>query len=94
MKIKLANDFFIEIDALNYTLKQAYVNEKGKTVEKICGYYGDVDGAVNKYIKLNQIQDKEIYDLKSYTDYIKECNAQAVNQITENIQEVHYGAKV
>lgn len=94
MRIKLANDFLIEIDALNYTLKQAYVNEKGKTVEKICGYYGDVDGAVNKYIKLSQIQDKELSDLKGYTDYIKECNAKAVNQITENIQEVHYGAKV
>ena len=87
MKVKLANEFFIEIDALNYTLKQAYVNEKGKTVEKICGYYGDVDGAVNKYIKLNQIQDKELLDLKGYTDYIKECNAQAVNQIVLDRQK-------
>lgn len=87
MKVRLANGFFIEIDALNYTLKQASANKKGEVVEKICGYYGDVEGAVNKYIKLNQIQDKELSDLKGYTDYIRECNAQAVSQITENIQE-------
>ena len=87
MKIKLANGFFIEIDTLNYTLKQAAENKKGEVVEKICGYYGDVEGAVNKYIKLNQIQGKELADLRGYTDHIKECNTEAVNQIMGNIQE-------
>lgn len=59
MKIILDEDYFIDSDGLNYTLKsfkKSFGKGKNKTdipriVETDCGYFTTVEGAVRKYIK-------------------------------------------
>ena len=58
MKILLGNGYFVEIDSLNYTLKQKYTgkNKQGeeKEYEKTHGYFSNLESAIERYLKLNQ----------------------------------------
>ena len=55
--IELLDDYFIEIDEYNHTLKKRYIGEEKKTgkkvqKEKIIGYYRDVIGCVERCLRL------------------------------------------
>ena len=94
MQINLINGYYIEIDEYNYTLKQKYEgktkDEQPKECEKVCGYFNKLDGAVDKFIKLNQIDNmaKLSLDLREYVKTVNELNKSAVNDITSVLERV------
>ena len=82
--IELKNGYFIEVDQLNYTLKQKY---QGKTrdgelkeSEKICGYFGKIRKAIDKYIELTQLDvlGEEAVSLEQYVETVERSNTLAV----------------
>ena len=87
MQINLINGYYIEIDEYNFTLKQKYQGTtkdgESKEYEKVCGYFNKLDGAVDKFIKLNQIDSmsKLSLDLREYVKKVNELNQKAVNDI-------------
>ena len=86
MIIKLTNGFYIEVDEMNYTLKRKYVTEdkegKPKDVEKTIGYYSSLDGAIKRYITLNQIvlNSREAMELDEFVKSIERINNEALRQ--------------
>lgn len=90
--IELTNGYYIEIDELNYTLKQEY---NGLTKDgflrqgvRTRGYFGNLEQALKKFVKLNQINctDDEILDLNSYVRRIEESNKDAVYAIARMLR--------
>lgn len=56
-KIELIDDYFIEVDELNHTLKKRYMATDQKTgekkpAEKIIGYYKNTVDCVERFIRL------------------------------------------
>lgn len=83
-RINLNYGYFIEIDTYNYTLKQKY---DGKTKDgqdkdsvRTCGYFGNIRNAIEKYLKLVQIDllDDEVLTLQEYAKSIELINKTAV----------------
>lgn len=70
--IKLQNDYFIDVDEKQYTLKRIVIREKKDTKEKYedkenVGYYGDLEQALNGYcrnVMMNYIKDNDLCLLK------------------------------
>lgn len=60
-KVMLSDGYSVEIDPLNFTLKQKRKitgqDGKEKTVEKIVGYYGSLQQCVEKIIQCKQLDD-------------------------------------
>ena len=90
--IELDGKCFIEIDDMNHTLKQRYTGEKKDgtryQAEKVCGYYGNLEGAIDKCIKLNQIDSMAgtSVDLRGYVSLVYEANMQAVKAIKSIVE--------
>lgn len=87
MKIELINGYYIEVDALNYTLRQRYEGKtkdgQPKESERVIGYYGKFEEAVRSFLKRNQLDcmaDMSM-DLDTYVKSIAECNLNAVQTI-------------
>ena len=84
MKIELINGYYIEIDPLNYTLKQKYISEKtGKEAERVFGYFSTLQGVLDKFLRLNQIDVLADMSMGMF-DYVKkveESNKMAVQAI-------------
>lgn len=87
VEIELQDGYFIEIDPLNYTLRQRY---SGKTKDgeeresvRTHGYYGSIRQAVCRYITLSQLDfmDGMSIDLKEYVDLIERLNKSAAQRI-------------
>lgn len=96
MKVILTNGYYIEIDGLNHTLKQKYIaekkNDKSKyETEKVCGYYNNLAGAVEKFIKLNQIDlmAQEAFEMSEYVKSIEEINKTAIKAIKSVLEGEH-----
>ena len=93
--IELDGKYFIEVDDVNHTLKQRYTGEKKDgtkyQAEKVCGYFGKLDGAIDKYIKLNQIDSMAgtSVDLRGYVSLVYEANMQAVKAIKSIVEGNH-----
>lgn len=74
-KIELINDYFIEVDELNHTLKKKYVGKDKKTgeekpAEKIIGYYKNTQDCVERLVRLiclDEIHDTVI-SLREYAE--------------------------
>lgn len=89
MKIKLSNGYYIEIDPLNFTLKQTYEGKRKtgdkKEAERLIGYYGNIEDALESFLKHNQIDFMEelnvSMDLNTYLKSVQEANIQAVEAI-------------
>lgn len=93
MTVKLNHGFFIEIDALNYTLCHKY---KGKTRDgqekeavKTCGYFGNIESAVKEYLRLVQLENLKDETLSSekFLLAIDKSNEVAVEKIIKRIGE-------
>ena len=91
MKIDLINDYFIEVDSMNYTLKKKCVSEKtGKETERVFGYFTTLEGALDKFLRLNQIDVVSDMGMGMY-DYVKrieESNKAAVQAIKRALDAV------
>ena len=84
---------------MNYTLKQRYAgkNKAGEKMEaeKICGYFGNMKTAIEKYIKLVQldVMDGEALSLREYVKTIEQCDKIAAQGCYEAVKgyEVKHG---
>lgn len=87
MKIELANGYFIEVDALNYTLRQKYQGKdkdgQPKESEKTIGYYGNLEDAVHSFLKANQLDSMAdmSMDFDTYLEMVRHANLCAVQAI-------------
>ena len=87
VKIELLNGYFIEQEPLNYTLKQSFTGEKKdgtpKESVKTIGYFGDLEGAIKRFLKLNQLDENDglSVDMKNYVDSIVAANDKACAEI-------------
>ena len=91
--IELKNGYYIEIDPMNYTLKQRYTgtgkNVEKKEAEKICGYFGKIRTVIEKYIFLVQldVMDGERLSMAEYVKTIEQVNKIAVQGLEEVLRQ-------
>ena len=90
--ITLKNGYYIEIDPLNYTLRQKYTGEtksgEKKETFRTLGHFGNVESAIRKYIELTRLDvlDGERLTLEEYADSIQKINAIALQGIQEKLR--------
>lgn len=83
-RIDLNGGYFIEIDPLNYTLKQNYEgkDKEGNAKEQTCihGYYGNMEHVMEVYLQLMQLDNLSdmALDMKRYAEMVEESNKKAV----------------
>ena len=87
MKIKLDQEFFIEVDSLNHTLKQKYKGEtrdgSSKEAEKVIGYFQDVEQCVERYLDERQklVSTDKAMTMREYVNLVKKSNSDAIKAI-------------
>lgn len=87
MVILLGNGYLVEVDSLNYTLKQKYIgeNKKGEQqeYEKTHGYFSNLESAIERYLKLNQIELMAGCSIKmnQYLELVRVANENAVQAV-------------
>ena len=87
MKIKLDQDFYIEVDSLNHTLKQKYKGEtrdgEAKQAERVIGYYPDVEQCVERYLEERQklLSPDKAMTMREYVNLVRKSNKDAVEVI-------------
>ena len=90
--INLKNGYYIEIDPLNYTLRQKYTGEtksgEKKDAFRTLGHFGNMESAIRKYIELSQMDvlDGERLTLEEYVDSIQKINAIALQGLREELR--------
>ena len=90
--ITLENGYYIEIDPLNYTLRQKYTGEtksgEKKEAFRTLGHFGNMESAIRKYIELTRLDvlDGERLTLEEYVDSIQKINAIALQGIQEELR--------
>lgn len=74
MKIHIIDNYFIEVDDRNFTLKvdTGRLNKKGEPIVNDIGYYSTVDAAVNKVIQLKVLNENDELTLKEYIEKLRE----------------------
>lgn len=91
--IELKNGYYIEIDPMNYTLKQRYTGTKKdgaeKESERICGYFGNMNSLAKRYISLVQLDamDGETLKMDEYVKTIEQVNKVAVQVLEQILQQ-------
>lgn len=74
IRIELLDDYFIDVDELNHTLKKRYVGEdkKGnkKDAEKIIGYFPDTKACVERIVRLIPLDENDgaVISLREYAE--------------------------
>lgn len=72
--IELKNDYFIEVDELNHTLKQRYTGEdkdgNPKEAERIIGYFSNVQQCVERVVRLIPLDENNgtVISLRDYAE--------------------------
>lgn len=90
--ITLKNGYYIEIDPLNYTLRQKYTGEtksgQKKEAFRTLGHFMNMESAIRKYIELTRLDvlDGERLMLEEYVDSIQKINAIALQGIQEELR--------
>lgn len=86
--ISLKNGYYIEIDPLNYTLKQKYTGRtrggEEKEFARIIGYYGTMSRAIEEYVRnaCRDVTDGETMELKEYAATVDKAARIAVQGIS------------
>lgn len=90
--ITLKNGYYIEIDPLNYTLRQKYTGEtksgQKKDAFRTLGHFGNMESVIRKYLELSQLDvlDGERLTLEEYVDSIQKINAIALQGVQEELR--------
>lgn len=90
--ITLKNGYYIEIDPLNYTLRQSYQGEtksgEKKDAFRTLGYFGNIESAIERYVELvyMDITDGESMSLKEYAKAIDAAAGIALQGIQEELR--------
>lgn len=85
--INLKNGYYIEIDNLNHTLKQRFQGKtksgKVKDSGRTCGYFPNMRGAIEKYIKLCRLDvlDGEYMEMQEYIRQVERIDQIAMQGI-------------
>ena len=73
--IELINDYFIEADELNHTLKKRYMGKDKKTgeekpAEKTIGYYKSVQDCLERIVRLIPLDENEgaVISMREYAE--------------------------
>jgi len=78
MRIELLNGYYVDVDTLNFVLKQTYVSKKkdGSEVEseRTVGYYGHLKGAIEQYLRETQNKDNATETIMRYVERIEKSN--------------------
>lgn len=88
---KLNFGFYIEMDALNYTLCRKYMGKsrdgQEKEAVKTCGYFGNLESAVKEYLRLVQLENlkDETFSAEEFLLAIEKSNEAAVEEIIKRI---------
>lgn len=90
--ITLKNGYYIEVDPLNYTLRQKYTGEtksgQKKDAFRTLGHFGNMESAIRKYIEFTRLDvlDGERLTLEEYVDSIQKINAIALQGLREELR--------
>ena len=85
--INLKNGYYIEVDSLNHTLKQRFQGKtkygETKDSDRTCGYFQNMRGAIEKYIKLCRLDvlDGEYMEMQEYIRQIERIDQLALQGI-------------
>ncbi len=93
MRIELTNGYFVEVDPMNHTLKKKHIavskkDGSKKEVEKVCGYFSNLENAVKKFLQLNQIDllSDTAVSLQGYLASVETINQMAVQTIKRIVE--------
>ena len=99
MRIDLINGYYIEVDSMNYTLMQKYMGKdkecNPKESVRTLGYFTTLNGALDKFLRLNQIDvlaDMSM-GMRDYVKKVEESNRMAV-QAVKRVLEDRYGQEI
>lgn len=83
--IKLNYGYFVEIDNLNYTLKQNYKSKNGKDQVRTVGYFGNMRHLMYKYLEQCQIsyESNEGMEMLEYVKMVEDSNKNAVSGLND-----------
>lgn len=90
-KVILSDGYSVEIDPLNFTLKQKRKitgqDGKEKTIEKIIGYYGSLQQCVEKIIQCKQLDDMDGMEIpiERYILMVANSNRKTLEEIKVHI---------
>lgn len=90
--ITLKRGYYIEIDALNYTLRQKYIGTTKtgelKEASRIIGYFGKMEPALQKYLEvshLDALQDEKL-TIEEYIKAIRQINEESLQGLQEELK--------
>ncbi len=72
MKVRINENYYIDIDERNHTLKEVRQTKEGKPYEKAIGYYSSVYRALEAYNLNNLAQEDEELTIAEYIRLYKE----------------------
>ena len=91
--IILNNNFFIDVDPLNYTLREKFEGKTkdgiGKESFRTLGYYGNLHGAIRKYIETcvqAEISD-ETLTIEKYAERVEKAVFRAVHNVEDMLRK-------
>ena len=90
--VTLKNGYYIEIDPLNYTLRQKYTGKtkygEKKEAFRTLWHFGNMESTIRKYLELSQLDvlDGERLTLEECVDSIQKINAIALQGIQEELR--------
>lgn len=89
--IELINDYYIEVDELNHTLKQRYTgkDKDGNTkdnCERTIGYYPNVQSCLERIVRLICLDenDSAVISLREYAETAEKAFKKAERWMIEN----------
>lgn len=94
IRITLDREYCVDIDPLNYTLKQRY---KGKTKdgspregERTVGYYGNLRQCIEKYMAENQLDELagQEMPLVQYVRMVENANKKVMYALGDSLQRI------
>ena len=93
-RVELTNGYLIESDPMCFILKCQKVKKNKKTgaeeeYEAICGYFGTISQAVEKFLFLTKADKKGDKSLtfREYVEAVEKSNNKAVKAITKALKE-------
>lgn len=93
-KVMLSDGYSVEIDPLNFALKQKRKitgrDGKEKTAEKVIGYYGSLQQCVEKIIQCRQLDDMAGMEIpiERYVLMVANSNRKTLEEIKEHISSI------
>lgn len=92
-EVNLIDGYFLEIDQLNFTLKQRYIGETKEGAHKeavrTIGYYGDMKHCVEALFKIEQANytNGQELSIRRYVSMIEQSNKRVLNELKETLNK-------